>query len=315
MHDSTSGPRRKILLTGASSFTGYWFARELTDFGHDVTTTFRRPSVESYSGIRSKRVEEICRRCTPVFHCNFGDEKFLALCESGFDVFCHHGAEVANYKHPDFDARNAVIANTCGGVQVLRNLSETGCSRMVLTCSVFEGGRGAGDPELSHVSPYGLSKAMTSQFFRFYAHRHRMKLCEFVIANPFGPMEDPKFTSYLFQCWLSNQTPSVRTPMYVRDNIPVSLMAQGYRFCVESENAPLIFEPSGFIGSQQDFALRVARSVSPFLGKECKISSEVQSDFSEPLVRINRGPSLLSSKWDEPRFWRDFAAFYHTQSS
>jgi nucleoside-diphosphate-sugar epimerase len=31
----------RILLTGASSFTGYWFAQELVAAGHAVTATFR----------------------------------------------------------------------------------------------------------------------------------------------------------------------------------------------------------------------------------------------------------------------------------
>ena len=31
----------RILLTGGSSFTGSWFARELSDAGHHVAATFR----------------------------------------------------------------------------------------------------------------------------------------------------------------------------------------------------------------------------------------------------------------------------------
>ena len=32
----------KILFTGASSFTGMWFARALASAGHDVVATFRK---------------------------------------------------------------------------------------------------------------------------------------------------------------------------------------------------------------------------------------------------------------------------------
>ena len=34
----------KILFTGASSFTGYWFVKELAERGHEVTALLRRPA-------------------------------------------------------------------------------------------------------------------------------------------------------------------------------------------------------------------------------------------------------------------------------
>lgn len=36
----------KVLFTGASSFTGFWFVRELAAAGHDVTALFRKPAAE-----------------------------------------------------------------------------------------------------------------------------------------------------------------------------------------------------------------------------------------------------------------------------
>ena len=38
----------KILFTGGSSFTGFWFIRELAAAGHAVTAVFRRHA-EEYS--------------------------------------------------------------------------------------------------------------------------------------------------------------------------------------------------------------------------------------------------------------------------
>ena len=47
----------KILFTGASSFTGYWFIRELAAAGHEVTAIFRKrptsmPMRSGASGLR-----------------------------------------------------------------------------------------------------------------------------------------------------------------------------------------------------------------------------------------------------------------------
>jgi hypothetical protein len=50
-----------------------------------------------------------------------------------------------------------------------------------------------------------------------------------VIANPFGPLEEPRFCAYLVKTWAAGQVPEVRTPLYVRDNIHVSLLAKPMR--------------------------------------------------------------------------------------
>ena len=44
----------KILFTGASSFTGHWFVKELCAAGHEVTATFRQPASE-YTDVRKQR--------------------------------------------------------------------------------------------------------------------------------------------------------------------------------------------------------------------------------------------------------------------
>ena len=51
--------------------------------------------------------------CRPVHGCSFGDEEFLGLIkEGGWDILCHHGADVTNYKSPDFDTVAAFRNNT-----------------------------------------------------------------------------------------------------------------------------------------------------------------------------------------------------------
>ena len=103
-----------------------------------------------------------------------------------------------------------------------------------MTGSVFEGGEGAGSQGLPDFSPYGLSKALTAQVFRYYCARAGMGLGKFVIPNPFGPYEEPRFTAYLMKNWLAGATPACSSPAYVRDNIHVSLLAKVYaRFAEE----------------------------------------------------------------------------------
>jgi nucleoside-diphosphate-sugar epimerase len=45
----------KILFTGASSFTGFWFVRELARAGHEVVATFRKRPEAYPDALRRER--------------------------------------------------------------------------------------------------------------------------------------------------------------------------------------------------------------------------------------------------------------------
>ena len=304
----------KILFTGGSSFTGFWFIRELAAAGHTVTAVFRKRAEEYADAVRRQRVVLASAACRPVYGCGFGDERFLALIrEGGWDLLGHHGAEVTNYKSPDFDAIAALGNNAHNLPAVLTALGAAGCRRLLLTGSVFEGGEGAGSQGLPDFSPYGLSKALTAQMFRFSCARAGIGLGKFVIPNPFGPYEEPRYTSYLMRSWLAGATPACSSPSYVRDNIPVSLLAKVYaRFAAESPAQGFArINPSGYAESQGAFTLRMAQEMRPRLGLACPVELKKQVDFSEPRVRINTDPPDADALgWNESAAWDEIAHYY-----
>ena len=59
----------KILFTGGSSFTGYWFVRELASAGHEVVALFRHRPEEYLDDLRRKRVEALTDICRSRFRC------------------------------------------------------------------------------------------------------------------------------------------------------------------------------------------------------------------------------------------------------
>jgi UDP-glucose 4-epimerase len=304
----------KILFTGGSSFTGFWFIRELANAGHNVAAIFRKRADEYPDEVRHRRVALASQAGRPVYGCSFGDERFLALIrEGGWDLLCHHAADVTNYKSPDFDAVTALRNNTHNLSAVLKALMTAGCRRLLLTGSVFERGEGAGSQGLPDFSPYGLSKALTAQMFRFYCVRAEMGLGKFVIPNPFGPFEEPRFTAFLMKSWLAGATPACSQPSYVRDNIHASLLAKAYaRF---AEGFPAVgftqINPSGYAESQGAFTLRLAHEMRPRLGLPCLIELKKQVEFPEPRVRINTDPpdaDVLG--WDESAAWDEMALYY-----
>jgi nucleoside-diphosphate-sugar epimerase len=305
----------KILFTGASSFTGFWFVREIAAAGHDVTATFRRPAAEYADLPRRQRVLLAGEVCRPVYGCSFGTPSFLALINEGnWNLLCHHAADVTDYRSPRFDAVAALQNNAHNLFAVLEALKTAGCNKLLLTGTVFEAGEGAGSEGLPDFSPYGFSKALTARIFQYYCGRVGLSLGKFVIPNPFGPYEEPRFTAYLMKNWLAGITPTCSSPAYIRDNIHASLLAKAYvQFAGQLVDVPGFtkINPSGYAESQGAFALRMADEMRRRLNLPCSVELKKQTDFPEPRVRINTDfLDAESLGWTEATAWDDLASYY-----
>ena len=304
----------RILLTGASSFTGYHFLKELASAGHQVTAIFRKHPNEYPDEPRRTRVSLATELCTPIIGPSFGDSSFLDLIKSRgpFDLLAHHAADVTNYKSPDFNVFSAVENNAHNIAATLAALKSSGCNKILLTGSVFENDEGAGSEGLPAVSPYGLSKALTYQIFRYYAPRAGLSLAKFVIPNPFGPYEEPRFTGYLMKNWFTGKTPAVSSPAYVRDNIHVSLLAKCYaHFAATLPEGLAKLNPSGYVESQGAFTLRFAAEMRTRLNLPCPVEIKTQTEFPEPRVRINTNlPDVQALGWNESAAWDSIAEYY-----
>lgn len=303
----------KILFTGSSSFSGYWFIKTLAEKGHDVYSIFTRKYIDDYSETRKLRVQKVVDISTPVWGCSFGDEQFLSLIDNEFDVLCHHAADVTNYKSDDFDFINAVQNNTNAIKKVFEKLKKTSCKSVILTGSVFEQNEGTGS--FRAFSPYGLSKGLTADIFRYHAEINDVKLGKFVIPNPIGPFEEFRFTSFLMKQWKNKEIPSVKTPKYVRDNIHVSLLAETYNYFVSQvANNAKIFQkinPSGYIGTQGEFTKIFSEEMQKRTGLACEFTLNDQKEFTEPRIRVNyHKADEIIGDWDEQKAWDEMANYY-----
>jgi hypothetical protein len=134
-----------------------------------------------------------------------------------------------------------------------------------------------------------------------------------VIAAPFGPWEEGRFVWSLFQSWLADRPAVVRTPDYVRDNLPAPLLGLSYaRFLgdlLANPNSDQVARPSGFVGSQGAFARKVASEARARLGRPCEVVDAVQAGWPEPYLRINSDP-VRDPGWDEARFWDSYVSYY-----
>ena len=309
----------RILLTGGSSFTGYWFARALVQARHEVLAVLPRRASEYSSGVKAERVIRLREISEIAWGARFGEQQFLDIAESqSWDVFCHHFARVGDYRSPDFDVPAALAENTQALATVLRLMSKRGLKGVIFTGSVFEQDEGVGNEPMRAFSPYGLSKGLTAQVVRYWCQTLGIPLGKFVIPNPFGPFEEPRFCAYLIDLWKKGETADVRTPSYVRDNIHVDLLAKAYSRFVTEVVAGGSFSranPSGYVESQGAFATRFASETRSRTGMDCRLLMRPQTEFPEPFIRINTQPAAVTNPdWCESEAWDSMVRFYDLPS-
>jgi nucleoside-diphosphate-sugar epimerase len=164
------------------------------------------------------------------------------------------------------------------------------------------------------VTPYGLSKTLTNIAFQHYAAWTGLRFGRFVIPSPYGPFEQQRsFPAYLFRSWFAGETPVVRTPLYLRDHLPAPLLARAYAVhladLLADPAAPAVSRPSGWAAAQGEFAEKVAAEAAARLGRDCPVVFGEQTEFPEPLSRVNAEPAPREG-WDEAAFWDDYVGWY-----
>ena len=285
----------RVLLTGASSFTGLWLAKALAAAGAEVTAVCRgRP--ELYDRERRARIEAVGRSAAVVFDRPFGSEGFLRLVEGAlpFDVLCLHHAEAGDFRRSDFQPLEAARADTLDVVKVLAAMQPRGLRRIVHPGTVFEADEGDGDRPLQAIGAYGLAKTLTSAIIRHAAGEVGVEALKVTIPSPFGPGQTAGVLGYLTRCWCDGQPAIIDYPDRVRDFVPVDLLAAHHAaIALGHEPAPAggRSSPSGHIETIMAFAERIARELRPRLGIACKVEmSGEQKASQEPRRRFNTEP-------------------------
>jgi len=302
----------KVLLTGGSSFTGVWIAEALAQAGFEVVAPLLRQR-EDYEGVRLDRVARLEKVAVVTYGRTFGSQALLDdIRAAKADVLAHHAAHITGYRSPDFDPVDALARNTAGAAETLAAVRRAGGRLMVLTGSVFEAGEGGGE-EPGAVTPYGLSKTLTTSAFDYWARSAGLAFGRFVIPSPYGVLEEKRFGWHLFRSWFAGETPAVRTPLYVRDHLAAPQLAMAYAEYVaailQAEGPPAPCRPSGWIAPQGDLALKTAAEAARRLGRECPVELGEQARFDEPRVRVNDQPQWGAS-WDEAAFWDAYVEWY-----
>ena len=301
----------KILLTGASSFTGMHIVEALLEKGHDVyctTTTMTRNSLSA------SRLNRLKNAVSIIDDCPFGSARFLdVISKISFDIFWHHGAWTQEYRSWDFDLHAAIQSNTFNIHQILKQLSANGCQHCVLTGSIFEG-QDLNKP----FTPYGLSKHLTRQIFELYCTQHTIQLGYVVIPNPFGEWDNPKLLDHLLRHWLQDEIPSIFAPETIRDNIPVDLLAMAAADWLAQwvkGQSDSIFRPSGYVSTMAEFVERTAQRFQDLYNLPAPFTLNHRAHHQPSTLINSQNLFRQYPQWNEEDFWQRTFSYHHAQIS
>lgn len=304
--------KRSILLTGVSSFTGYWFAKTLYANGVDITCPLPRSKCE-YTELKKKRLDSLKDQVRLVYDCPYGSGKFIKLCSEHFDTLCLHGSYVLDYTSDRFLLTRALSANLRSTEKTLEILKGNGCKRVIWTSSVFENAVNFYDTKCSKPNwyRYALSKYLSYTAISELCRGYDYEFSRVVITNPFGPLEDKKLSYQVFQSLLNQEEEFIiKTPYYVRDMIHVQNLALVYAETTLSNKFYPEVKPCEYTGSIISFVRRYIEEVGKRTHVKLKIYSK-NMDFDEPYLLSNdQHISSFLKDFHSEKYWDDLCNYY-----
>ena len=246
---------KSIIFTGGSSFTGYHFIKQLNQnkIKAIVLFSFSRKDVNKFNKNKIKRINYVIKNNTCFFECIYGSKKFLNILNKfdQIDIFCHHFAYTKDYNNNNFKFAESIKVNTNNIDKVISILKQKKLKKLIYSGSYFE-------PNYykkfnGNLNLYGLSKYLTSRILEIICKKNLINFSKFIISNPFGELEDEnRLTTLIANSWKKNEVFNMRSPYYIRDYIPVSVLRKLYfNFLFKSDSNT--FDPSYFVISNLKF--------------------------------------------------------------
>jgi len=303
----------KVLFTGVSSFTGFWIANYFGINGYDVDAILTKKTITQYDSIRTNRLLKLNSNIKLIYDCKFGDNNFLSLLKNNkYDIIIHHASYVNSYNSNNFDWKFAIDENTHNIENVIQEISLNPNVIFAFSSTVFEKG---GVTMEQPINKYALSKKISKDIIEYFCYKNNIKFTNIYIPNPFGPFEDLKLNYHVLNSWQHEKEVIINTPTYIRDFLPVDLLAISYFDHIFSlQNINTInnsFSPSGYRMNIHNYILFLSNKLFDLTGNRKFFKSNNQENYNEPLELINDYNVLSNKKWNEDYFWVQYFNYYN----
>ena len=274
---------KEIIIDGSSSFTGAWFISNLCA-SHKISKVNYLLTKKNYSGLQRLRLNFISRNKKAICHngIKFGSKQYLNLiAEKNNFILCIHGTHTKNYNSEnEFSISNALKSNLNNIDKVFQILKNKKV-KIILSDSIFQGN------ELNNcIGKYGISKKITNDLIYELSQKNKIPVSRIIIPNPWGELEERRFLSYLICTWEKNETPYIRFPYYVRDNIYIKNLGKIYSKLVLSNSSKIIY-PTEFSVSNLQFAKFIKKNYEKYTNKIVQLDWNKKMHYTQPKVRVN----------------------------
>ena len=261
-----------IFLTGCTSFTGFHFAQELSK--KNFIYCFVNRDLDSYKNLKLKRLKILKKnkKIKLFFNSPFGSSKMINYLKKENEIiFCFHHAQTKYSKNDNkFSLFNSFYKDTFNIDNFFKLLGHK-IKKIIFSSSIFQ--KDFSNTKIDF-SKYAFNKSNTFMFIKFFCYHYDIQLINFIISNPFGQLEDQRFTYYLIKNWKTNKTPIINTPNLIRENILIDDLKKYYSFAVNRiyirKNIEL--KPRGLKMSNLNFAKYLKSKIEEFFSLELNLN-------------------------------------------
>lgn len=289
-------------MTGASSFSGAYIAKEFLNQGHEVISI----SISNYENfpIKRMRIQELQKLRKKLFTIQI--DEFKNISREVYDILVLHGSSMENRKSVNFDVTAAVDRT----VAITKIISRSQIGTVIHTGTFSE------PHESIYDNPESLDSYSTSKSIIYDEHKKifdGFPVHKYVLPNPFGKMQNENIFTSAMTTWKKGDIFLLQKPWLVRDFVPADLIARDYvKFAKNLHHLPHSYAikraPSLYVCTLRGMVEKLAYTARRLSGLTCEITLQdnmMTSDLSEPRIRINRDVVELVS-WNEEVWWEDY---------
>lgn len=191
---------KKVIVTGANGFIGYWLLRELVSNNVNVVAVVKdeEEDISCISGLKGVRI----------VYCDLNNISHLefVIKEYGFDAF-YHLAWISSrgVGRADYDLQLSNVRYACDVVKVAKNLQ---CKKILFAGTITEkiAENILNIPEKAENNIYGICKHTTHCLVDIECKKYNMPYIWMQFANTFGPNSiDGNIVGYAVKELLNNR--------------------------------------------------------------------------------------------------------------